>query len=171
MQFNNIGVTIMIYGMNDGNRRGQDLSGIFQGMADVVDEVRRTGEDITGIESGINYRGSVPVDIKEEDGMEILKADLPGVDREDINIRSDSEEIEIWGTTSEDLDSNDSYQRRERKNKTFRRKVSWPKKVDEDTITASFEDGVLRVEADKQHSDTDVTVDSHLDEGQDVHVD
>lgn len=161
----------MLNNIDRGNRRNQSVNDVFEGMRDVVDQVVRTGEDITGVDSGISYRGSIPVDIKEENGKEILKADLPGVERGDINIRSDSEEIEIWGTTSEDLDSNDSYQRRERKNKTFRRKVSWPKKIDEDTLHASFEDGVLRVEADKKHTDTDVTVDGHLEEGQDVHVD
>jgi HSP20 family molecular chaperone IbpA len=158
-------------GLDRRNSHGMD--DVFGQMRDVVDEVVRTGEEVTGISTGATYRGSIPVDIKEEDGKEILKADLPGVDKEDINIRSNSEEIEIWGTTSEDLDSNDNYQRRERRRKTFRRTVSWPKKIDEDTLHAWFEDGVLHVEADREYSDTDVTVDgvdSHIDDGEDVHV-
>lgn len=161
----------MLRNLGRRNKSKEGVEDIFEGMRDVVDEVVRTGEEVTGINSGISYRGSIPVDIKEEDGKEILKADLPGVEKEDINIRSDSEEIEIWGTSSEDLDSNDNYQRRERKRKTFRRTVSWPKKIDEDTIHAWYEDGVLYVEAEREYRDTDVEVDGvdHVD-GENVNI-
>lgn len=93
----------------------------------------------------------VPINMKEEDGNIVVTADLPGVEKENINLKADDNRLEISAESSTEIkEENEKYIRRERSSRHFRRTVSWPVRVDTESINAEYEDGVLRVEAEKE---------------------
>jgi HSP20 family protein len=92
---------------------------------------------------------SIPIDIRQEDDQIIVSADMPGVEKEDINIRADKETVEISAEASQEIrEENEKYLRRERSSRTFRRTVRWPKEIDPETVSAEYNDGVLEITAE-----------------------
>lgn len=127
-------------------RRTDGFEDIFDQMQKMFEEVQDTGRGLAN-----DFVGSVPVDIQEEDGEYIVTADLPGVEKEEINITGDENSIEIHAETDHEMEEkNEKYIRRERRSRSFRRTVSWPQPVDAETISAEYDDGVLRITAEKQ---------------------
>ncbi|MFB6180515.1 MAG: Hsp20/alpha crystallin family protein [Candidatus Nanohalobium sp.] len=126
--------------------RRDEFDDVFDQMQKMFEEVQDTGRGLA-----TDLAGSVPVDIQEEDGEYTLSADLPGVEKEEINIRADEDSVEISAESNEELkEENEKYIRRERRSRSFRRIVAWPQPVEEDSITAEYEDGVLKITAEKQ---------------------
>jgi HSP20 family protein len=107
------------------------------------------------------FTGAVPVDVTEEDGRITVRADLPGVEKEEINVKADEEKIEIMAESAQEVkEENEKYYRKERSSRTFQRTVAWPKPVDPETIEAEYEDGVLTVTAEV----------SEEEEGRDIEI-
>jgi HSP20 family protein len=88
-----------------------------------------------------------PVDIYETENHEvILKAELPDMKREDINITFENQVLTLRGERKLDESvRRDRYQRFERAYGTFSRSFTIPSTVDAGHITASYKDGVLTV--------------------------
>ncbi|MFB6292280.1 MAG: Hsp20/alpha crystallin family protein [Candidatus Nanohaloarchaea archaeon] len=121
------------------------IDDLFDQMQKMFNEVQEAGFDL-----GREALGSrVPVDVQEEDGSIVVRADLPGVTKEDINVKADEDSVEISAESSAEVrEENEKYFRRERSRRSFRRTVAWPRKVDPETTTAKYEDGVLEVSAE-----------------------
>jgi len=89
---------------------------------------------------------SFRVDVKETDKEYIVEADLPGCDKNNINVSYDDGILTIaasYEETAEEKDKN--YIRRERRRGNFSRSISIPEDVKTNEIKASFKDGVLKV--------------------------
>lgn len=91
--------------------------------------------------------GSGPaVDIKETDESFLLYADIPGLNKNDINVNVENNVISISGereiTSNEDYKS---YHYRERTYGSFKRSFKLPENVNEKKISADFNNGVLNV--------------------------
>ena len=86
------------------------------------------------------------VDIYEGDGSYVVTAEIPGVDKKDIEIDVKDRILTLTGERTSDNEVNDSsYYRRERSRGRFERTFSLPADVDTDKIDASFKDGVLKI--------------------------
>ena len=93
-------------------------------------------------------RGWMPaVDIYETDQREVvLKAELPEVKREDINITFENGVLTIRGERKYDDDvKRDNFQRMERHYGAFSRSFTLPATVGASRISASHKDGVLTI--------------------------
>ncbi len=125
--------------------RRDSFDDIFDQMQKMFNEFQEAGIDL-----GREALGSrVPVDIREEDGQIVVRADLPGVEKEDINLKADENSVEISAEASAEVkEENEKYFRRERSRRSYRRTVAWPQEVDPETISASYEDGVLEITAE-----------------------
>ncbi|WP_265458641.1 Hsp20/alpha crystallin family protein [Enterococcus sp. HY326] len=99
-----------------------------------------------------NFRANeFKVDIKETETAYEVKADLPGFDKENLNVVYDDNILTIDAkrdNTVEDKDEDGNFLRRERSSQSFRRQFML-KGIDEDKITANFKDGVLHLELAK----------------------
>lgn len=121
---------------------------------DIVDQMQKMFNQFQSFGQELNIASGVPVDITEKDGKVIISADLPGVQKEDINLKADKDGIEITAESSEEMrEENEKYLRRERASKSYRRKVSWPAEVDPETVSAEYSDGVLTITAEKEDSE------------------
>lgn len=89
---------------------------------------------------------SPTVDVVSREGNLVIRADLPGVKLEDVEITLDNDVLTISGERKvEREEDGDDYRIRERSYGSFRRSMTLPDGVDEEMIHARFEDGVLEV--------------------------
>jgi HSP20 family protein len=88
-----------------------------------------------------------PVDIYENDEHElVLKAELPDLKREDIDIRVENNALTLSGQKKAEEEVNeDRYHRIERTYGHFSRTFSLPNTVDTGKIAAEYKNGVLTV--------------------------
>lgn len=86
------------------------------------------------------------VDIYEQNGNIELKAELPGIDPKDVDIRVENNVLTLRGQRSLDNDvKRESYHRVERAYGAFSRSFTLPTVVDTEKILAEYKDGVLRL--------------------------
>jgi len=91
------------------------------------------------------------VDIREEDNQYLLTADIPGVNRKDIEITLEEGVLTVKGERNTETDvSEQGYRRRERTHGTFMRQFTLPDTVNATGISASARDGVLEITIPKQ---------------------
>jgi HSP20 family protein len=91
------------------------------------------------------------VDIREEDNRYLLTADIPGVDRKDVEITLEEGVLTVKGERNTKTDvTEEGYRRRERTHGTFMRQFTLPDTVDAGNISAAVQDGVLEIEIPKQ---------------------
>lgn len=89
------------------------------------------------------------VDVYEKDNTFVVKAELPGVNKDDIDVSLDQGDLVIRGQrTSEHEESGEhNYYRMERSYGSFYRRIPMPDGAQEDDISANFTDGVLEITA------------------------
>ncbi len=93
------------------------------------------------------------VDILETENEIVLKADIPGVDQKDIDIRLEDGTLTLKGERKfEKEDKEKGYHRIERGYGTFVRCFSVPESVDPDKVSADYKDGVLSVRLPKKEA-------------------
>jgi HSP20 family protein len=86
------------------------------------------------------------VDVREEDDRLIVKADLPGVKKDDVDITATEDSITIQGHSEEEKEEKkDGYYRRERHSGSFSRVLPLPAMVDADKAQAEFKDGTVTI--------------------------
>jgi HSP20 family protein len=91
------------------------------------------------------------VDIYETENELVLKADLPDVNENDLDIRIESNILTIKGERKfEEEKVKDNYLRIERTYGSFSRSFSLPNTVDSGSIKADYKNGVLTVELPKR---------------------
>ncbi len=91
------------------------------------------------------------VDIYEHENNIVIKAELPGVDPKDVDIRLDNNVLTVKGERKLDHEvKKESYHRVERSYGAFTRSFTLPTTVDPSGIKAEYKDGVLRVTLPKR---------------------
>ena len=93
------------------------------------------------------------LDVTENDQGYTVKADIPGVKKEDINVRIDGNVVQIDAeakTEKETKDKGDKVLRSERCYGTISRTFSLASDVDESGVQAKYADGVLTLELPKK---------------------
>ena len=86
------------------------------------------------------------VEIFERDGELVVRADLPGLTKEDVNIEIDNDAITIEGERHSEAEENrEGFYRTERTYGKFYRRVPLPDGVDAENADATFRNGVLEV--------------------------
>jgi HSP20 family protein len=106
--------------------------------------IRPTGKTDT---SYIETSQWIPaVDIKEDKKQFYILADLPGVDKNNINISMENNILTIKGSRPEETKvEQDSYCRTERVRGNFHRQFTLPDTADESKIEAKVKNGVLEI--------------------------
>jgi HSP20 family protein len=90
------------------------------------------------------------MDLVETDHDLVLKADLPGLDKDGVNIEVKDGVLTVSGVRkAEHEERTDGFYRVERAFGTFSRSMSLPQRIDAERISASFDRGVLEVRIPK----------------------
>jgi len=95
-------------------------------------------------------KGSYPkVNIIDFSEKIVIEAEVPGLDKSDVNVEVESNVLTILGNKAVNVerDSNQTgtYLRRELKRSSFRRSFTLGDNISKDTIDAKFENGILLV--------------------------
>jgi HSP20 family protein len=104
-----------------------------------------------GEEEGGTRAWAPAVDIFETDQNLVLKAELPGVDPKDVEIRVEDNTLYLKGERKFEKETKEeNYHRVERVYGSFARSFSLPSSVDFDKTTAEYKDGILTVTMPKR---------------------
>lgn len=103
-----------------------------------------------GGEAGIQT-WSPAVDILETGQNLVLKAELPGVDPKDIEVRVEDGTLYLKGQRKFEKDTKEeNYHRIERSYGSFTRSFALPRSVNPDQVQANYKDGVLTLTLPKR---------------------
>jgi HSP20 family protein len=122
----------------------------FREFAQLQDRINRAFTDAYGRgDEGLMTSGNwvPPVDIYQNGDHEVvLKAELPDMTREDIDITVDNGTLTIRGEKKFSSEvKEDAFRRIERRYGTFSRSFSLPQAVDTGRVGAEYKNGVLTV--------------------------
>lgn len=88
---------------------------------------------------------SPALDLYESGDHLVAVVELPGMRKEDIDISLHDGTLTISGERKRESTNGDKAQRTERYFGTFRRSISLPTRVDAGKVSATYQDGILRV--------------------------
>ena len=95
-------------------------------------------------------RWTPAMDLLETEDQFVLRADLPGMGEEDVNIELEDNVLTVSGERkAEHEDKREGFYRMERSYGSFSRSLTLPKGVDPEAVTAAFDRGVLEVRVPK----------------------
>jgi HSP20 family protein len=105
---------------------------------------RRSGGQQRGGQGGAEWAPAI--DVVQKDDDLVVRAELPGARPEEVEITVHQGVLTISGKREEQSEEErGGYLVRERRSGSFRRSLQLPERVDEDSIRARFENGVLEV--------------------------
>lgn len=91
------------------------------------------------------------IDVEDNDNEYLIKADLPGVNKDEIKVSYDDQTLRIQverTEENEDKDEEKNYLHRERRVSSMARDIHLPD-IDPSKLKAKLEDGVLNIRAEK----------------------
>jgi HSP20 family protein len=91
------------------------------------------------------------LDVSEGRKKITVKAEIPGMDKDDLEVNVKGNLLTIRGEKSEDREEeHEDFFHRERRYGSFHRAVALPAEVDPDDVSANYKRGVLKVVLKKQ---------------------
>jgi HSP20 family protein len=91
-----------------------------------------------------------PVDVAEENEKIIVRVEVPGMNEQDLKVSFEDGVLTISGERQFERKEDRNYHRIERTYGTFSRTFSLPRTVDQDSIAASYRDGILEITIPKR---------------------
>ena len=120
----------------------------FREMTKLQDEINKAF-DVVGrrfLPSETNAVWTPAVDLFEDEGTYVLKAELPGMSKEDIELQLENRTLTLRGERKMEKEvKEEAYHQLERSYGRFVRTFTLPTAVEERKITANFKEGVLEV--------------------------
>lgn len=100
-----------------------------------------------------------PVDIKDTPEAIVVKADLPGLRREDISVSYNNNVLTIRGERkSEAKTEGENYVRFERRSGLFSRSFALDAPVKADAIKATYRDGILEINLPREKTTKEISI-------------
>jgi len=121
-------------------------------MQDTMDRMwRRVGTAARSSEDGPDMEAwAVPLDVTRKGDCTVIRASMPGVSPEDIQVSIEDNVLTIKGQTVRELqEEEESYLMRERRTGSFHRALRLPDSVDPDKVEPRYEHGVLTITVPK----------------------
>jgi len=92
-----------------------------------------------------------PVDVYEDEHSVTLKIEVPGIDEKDIDVRIENNTLTVHGERKfEKEEKEENYRRVERQYGSFTRTFTLPNTVDQESVQANYDKGVLKVKLAKK---------------------
>ena len=128
----------------------------FRDLATVQERMNRLFEDFLGRGAG-HEEGFAPsawspaVDIYETDDAVVVKAELPGVTRDQVDVEVKDGVLTLRGERKAEQEvRGENYHRMERAYGAFMRSFSLPRGVDDEKINPKLKDGILEISLPKK---------------------
>jgi len=144
-----------------GSGRFNDPFSVMQRMAEDMDQLfdqfgfGRMGLGLTPSFRGMTRNGgsapnasawSPQVEMKQRGDRLVIRADVPGVKKEDLRVEVENGVLTLCGERNEEKsEEREGFYRSERSYGEFYRAIPLPEGVDEENVEATYRDGVLEV--------------------------
>lgn len=117
----------------------------FEEIKRIQERLNRLFEDFERIGPRV-VRLEVPIDVLDEGDKIRVIADLPGFNKEDIEVYVEDGDLVIRAERKEEREEKEvNYLRRERKVGRIYRRISLPKDIDFERVKANYNNGILEV--------------------------
>lgn len=129
--------------------RNKGLSTRYNDFYDMVDSFFNSPMDANVFES------SFKLDVAEDDDKFLVEAEMPGIDKDSIDINFDRGELTLAVNSKTEKDESDkqkNYIHKERKSTRMTRSMYFGD-IDQDNIKAKLENGILEIEIPKAKED------------------
>ena len=121
----------------------KELLTLQERMNRLFDEVLPKAREEEGLARGV---WSPAVDIYETEDSIVLKAELPGISKDDVTVEVKDNVLVLKGEKRFEKDvKEENYHRMERAYGAFQRSFTLPNIVDKNRIKARYKDGILEV--------------------------
>jgi HSP20 family protein len=121
----------------------------FEELERMVERMNRQLESAVG--SNVPAATTTSVDVVDEGDAFAVTADLPGFEKDEIDVRLDGNRLTITAESDQEEDtSGENYVRHERRHQSVNRSVMLPEDVVEGEVSASYRNGVLTVRLPKR---------------------
>ncbi len=131
-------------------RRRQDLPSLLERMQTMLGDLGREGTNLMPFWPEAESAAVPAVDMYETDTEVVIRAELPGVKREDIQVNAEKNLITIRGESKFEAETEETgYYRRELRYGSFSRSLPTPTDIDHEHVAAKFDDGILTIRAPK----------------------
>ncbi|GGH85609.1 HSP20 family molecular chaperone IbpA [Pullulanibacillus pueri] len=147
---------------NDNQRRSRDNEGLQPVFRSPMQQMNDffNSDPFGGLMSSIDsffqrhameQFGGFPIDLYETSSDWVVKAELPGVRKEDIHIDTlgDRLRIAVINTEDNEVKGDNNYYRRERRHARMEREIPLPYRINRQKTKARFLNGVLEVRGPK----------------------
>ena len=125
----------------------------FRGLVRMQDEMDRLFQGLFGTGTAEGAREGVrvpPVDVSETAEEVVVRAELPGIGKEDLELEVLPEMLTLKGAVSQESEEKgETFHRRERSWSSFQRSLPLPAEVKTEGVKATLEHGVLEVHLPK----------------------
>jgi HSP20 family protein len=92
-----------------------------------------------------------PVDVYEDEHSVTLKIEVPGIDEKNIDVRIENNTLTVHGERKfEKEEKEENFRRVERQYGSFTRTFTLPNTVDQESVQADYEKGVLKIKLAKK---------------------
>ncbi|MFC4548889.1 MULTISPECIES: Hsp20/alpha crystallin family protein [Halorussus] len=133
----------------------------FKEIEEMFDRMGRQFEESMGGMGGMGDMSGMgeqmSMDVADHGEEYVVTADLPGFEKEDIEVSLREDQLTIRAEHAEEREEGDEsdgqYLRKERRHQSTSRSVTLPGEVDEQGVSAQYRNGVLTVTLPKATSD------------------
>lgn len=127
--------------MRRDDRDEDPFSEFFRELERMMDEMTGRGPDVRVDETG--FGTDAHFSVYEEDGRLRVVGDLPGVEKEEIEIKCDGKRVTISATTD---------------HREYEERVDLPVRVDEHSARATFNNGVLEITLERADGSKNISL-------------
>ncbi|WP_121551317.1 Hsp20/alpha crystallin family protein [Mesotoga sp. BH458_6_3_2_1] len=132
-------------------RRGSDLFRPFEEIQREMDRLFNDAFKGLNSQSRESSMFSPEVDIYERDNSVFIEMDIPGIKKDELEIKVEEDVLSIKGEKKLEREEKErDYHRYERYSGAFQRIFRLPEYVNSDDVKAKYEDGVLKLELPKK---------------------
>lgn len=131
----------------------RDLENLHRDMNKLFDLSYSPWSEVSGDSLTAGYSWAPAVDVQDKKDKLIVKAELPGMEKDDVKITVENNYLTIRGDKKHEEEKEDKeqgYYHRECSYGTFQRSIALPNEVDTAKINAEYKNGVLKVTLHKK---------------------
>ena len=123
----------------------------FEELEEMLDRLSSQVEEGMTRGGGLPVPGDVAVDVADAHDEYVVTADLPGYETDDIELTLSEGTLRLEASHEErKAHEEGQYLRRERSQRSASRRIRLPEPVDEENVSASYNNGVLTVTLPKE---------------------
>ena len=123
-----------------------ELEHMFERLSRQFEEASQSWGSGEGFEAWTSGFESMAIDLAERDEAYVARIDLPGFDRDEVEITVSDHTLHVDAEHEESAEEEgEHFLRRERKHRSQERSIRLPGEVDKDAVDATMEHGVLEI--------------------------